>query len=415
MTHQPRARDTVAPKVSSVSRKAICATVSVPREPLAPTHPEGAHVVRLMTIHQAKGLEFPIVFVPDLGRGLNSQPSSVEFDSRLGPLVKEPSGGKREKRVTGLDLFRWKSEAEDQAESMRLLYVAATRAADHLVLSSGVSPKELQSPSGPWMKLLAERFDLMTGQLTVSLPDADGFGPPAVKVTMTAPSREVVSGSTRSWHDLDAGIDRAIQIATDSKRESTASDAGQRFLTPIAVDCAARRRFSVSRLSGELQLDAAARATITLAPADDDLAAVSAIDLGTLVHEVLAGIPMQSRVDVPAWVTQCMPSGDEKIETLQSEAKLFVESFLKSARAAELAAAKQVHRELEFLLVWPPNQPIDSSQPTRYLQGFIDCLYQDARGRWEDHARDGLGGAARLYAPASRGQPEACAGFEPVT
>ncbi len=39
-----------------------------PREPLAATQPEQTDVVRLMTIHQAKGLEFPIVFVPDIGR-----------------------------------------------------------------------------------------------------------------------------------------------------------------------------------------------------------------------------------------------------------------------------------------------------------------------------------------------------------
>src|SRR5262249_55065955 len=37
-----------------------------PREEQAATQPENADVVRLMTIHQAKGLEFPVVFVPDL-------------------------------------------------------------------------------------------------------------------------------------------------------------------------------------------------------------------------------------------------------------------------------------------------------------------------------------------------------------
>src|SRR5262249_60303774 len=37
-----------------------------PREEQAPTQPENANVVRLMSIHQAKGLEFPVVFVPDL-------------------------------------------------------------------------------------------------------------------------------------------------------------------------------------------------------------------------------------------------------------------------------------------------------------------------------------------------------------
>ena len=41
--------------------------------------------------------------------------------------------------------------------------------------------------------------------------------------------------------------------------------------------------------------------------------------------------------------------------------------------------AREVHRELEFLLAWPPKNP----QPGgRYLQGFIDCLYRDPAGGW---------------------------------
>jgi ATP-dependent helicase/nuclease subunit A len=102
--------------------------------------------------------------------------------------------------------------------------------------------------------------------------------------------------------------------------------------------------------------------------------------LGPLIHRVLAGIPLTGSVDVKAWVARCTVSQNEKSEKLQADASPLVETFLKSARAAELAAAKQVHRELEFLLAWPPEQPM--SQPTRYLQGFIDCSYQDPAGRW---------------------------------
>jgi ATP-dependent helicase/nuclease subunit A len=374
----------------------------MPREPLAPTHPEGANVVRLMTIHQAKGLEFPVVFVPDLGRAPNGRTESCEFDPRLGPLVKDPST-KRENRVTGLDLYRWMSAAEDQAESMRLFYVAATRAADYLVLSSGMSQKELQSPSAPWMKLLAERFDLTTGRLTVSLPDGDGFAQPAVKVTTMSAGGDSTPGGARLWHDLDAAIDRSIQIATGGNGESAADDVSERLLAPIAVDGAARRRFSVSRLSGELPSGDAATATIVPSIDDDDRSTdpTIAMDLGTLIHKVLAGIPLTGSMDIKAWVARCTVSQNDKSEKLQADASPLVETFLKSARAAELAAAKQVHRELEFLLAWPPEQP---SQPARYLQGFIDCLYQDPAGRW--HVLDyktnrvspgGLAAAAAAY------------------
>ena len=50
---------------------------------------------------------------------------------------------------------------EDEAESLRLLYVALTRAADYLVLSAGLGAEG--RPRSRWMKLVAERFDLATG------------------------------------------------------------------------------------------------------------------------------------------------------------------------------------------------------------------------------------------------------------
>lgn len=54
-----------------------------------------------------------------------------------------------------------------------------------------------------------------------------------------------------------------------------------------------------------------------------------------------------------------------------------IERFLRSPRAAELAAAKELYRELEFMLAWPPGKDGDGV----YLRGFIDCLYRGGDGR----------------------------------
>ena len=56
--------------------------VEQPREPLAATNPEGTDVVRLMTIHQAKGLEFPVVFVADIGRETHRRRIAPRFGIR---------------------------------------------------------------------------------------------------------------------------------------------------------------------------------------------------------------------------------------------------------------------------------------------------------------------------------------------
>ena len=54
-----------------------------PDEPLAATHPESVNVVRLMSIHQAKGLEFPVVVVADLDRPRRGPLSRVAFTPGL--------------------------------------------------------------------------------------------------------------------------------------------------------------------------------------------------------------------------------------------------------------------------------------------------------------------------------------------
>jgi ATP-dependent exoDNAse (exonuclease V) beta subunit len=169
-------------------------------------------------------------------------------------------------------------------------------------------------------------------------------------------------------------------LASGSKLAPSTDDAAERLLAPVAIDFAARRRFSVSRLSGELQLPPDRTAMVTPS-ADDEAgsAAISSMDFGTFVHRVLAAVPLSGKIDMS---TVVMNAFGDTAEDLQSEALPLIETFLKSARAAELTAAKQVYRELEFMLAWPPDRPQAASQPPRYLQGFIDCLYQDRQGRW---------------------------------
>jgi len=93
--------------------------------------------VKLMTIHAAKGLEFPLVAVADLGR--SDPPRRAEEIFRrgegLGLALYDPEEGSRSLKPSSyLRLEERQKEAELQEES-RLLYVAVTRAQEHLILS----------------------------------------------------------------------------------------------------------------------------------------------------------------------------------------------------------------------------------------------------------------------------------------
>jgi UvrD-like helicase family protein/PD-(D/E)XK nuclease superfamily protein len=103
---------------------------------------ESANAVRLMTIHQAKGLEFPVVILPDLHRELRTRDAWYVLDPHRGLSLQIPDG--RGFRVAGLTFQRLCNRARlrEEFESMRLLYVAATRAKDRLLLSGAAKDQQ---------------------------------------------------------------------------------------------------------------------------------------------------------------------------------------------------------------------------------------------------------------------------------
>jgi len=97
---------------------------------------EQGNAVKLMTIHNAKGLEFPVVFLPDIGRDFQWETGALLFDPEQG-LGLKLQGFDGTTLVTSR--HRLVAERERQLsvlEMKRLLYVAMTRAKDRLVLSA---------------------------------------------------------------------------------------------------------------------------------------------------------------------------------------------------------------------------------------------------------------------------------------
>jgi ATP-dependent helicase/nuclease subunit A len=128
---------------------------------------EAANAVKLMTIHQAKGLEFPVVIIPDLHRSKNPPEFSFMLDRHRGLTLKVPDG--RGNRVAGCTFSELENRHawREQFESMRLLYVAATRAEDRLILSGAA--EELSKLSGgrdSWLKWIWQALDLENRSLS---------------------------------------------------------------------------------------------------------------------------------------------------------------------------------------------------------------------------------------------------------
>ncbi len=99
--------------------------------PQAPLYSNEDDVVTLTTIHRAKGLEWPVVFLVGIGRKLGHDPwGRFWSDRELGPLLNPPRSdrGARAQRIHD------RERLEDRAEEARLLYVAITRARDRLLV-----------------------------------------------------------------------------------------------------------------------------------------------------------------------------------------------------------------------------------------------------------------------------------------
>ena len=191
-------------------------------EAQAATAAEGHDGVRIMTVHNAKGLEFDVVAVPDLSRSL--------LAGARAPLLtlgreQPPRVGMQLRRLgTGaINLYDYvelcdEAKARDAEEGLRLFHVAATRARERLILSGVVKPEPGREtkPSTPVVERLVEALGVARdADARVVVPPAEprpglaasfDAGEIAVKVNLPSPERAVELRATRRG----AAVDRPL-------------------------------------------------------------------------------------------------------------------------------------------------------------------------------------------------------------
>jgi len=133
------------------------------RESEAPVESEEDDVVKMITTHSAKGLEFPIVIVADTDRDNSRPPDYFVYSKNYGISFKilDPSTNEAEVPLSYEQINDEITQKELQ-ESKRLLFVAVTRAQEHLILSGGINRTRARGDSdkGNWHNYISSSLGL---------------------------------------------------------------------------------------------------------------------------------------------------------------------------------------------------------------------------------------------------------------
>jgi len=163
---------------------------------------ENENVVRIMSIHKSKGLEFPIVFVAGLGRRFNLQDLNERIllhqELGFGPDVVN-----LDKRTISTSMpksaIRQKLHLEALSEEMRILYVAFTRAKEKLILTGCV--RDIQKACTKWCTLAQAADGKLPGyEIRQALNYLDWIGPAVARHKSGKPLRQMAE------LDSDEGI-----------------------------------------------------------------------------------------------------------------------------------------------------------------------------------------------------------------
>ena len=381
--------------------------------------------VRLMSIHQSKGLEFPVVSVADLAKPFNTQDLRAEIilNEQFGlcPRVKPPHTGRRYP-----SLPHWLAQRYERCalwgEELRLLYVAMTRARDTLILSGTITKKK-------WDELWMKATTITPREILASKSCADWLG-------LWFGVRNAVKGELPNlrWRiadDAELSAQLAISHRPSAMKLPALDDTTEKRLRSMlaweypftaATKRAAKSSVTALRRQAANELDGEAERMFTprqfARPAKPARGKLSAAEIGAAHHKFLQHLALENANDVATLKAEAARLEREKVLSADEFAALDVKAiaeFWGSAPGKKIRAqAANVQRELAFTAKFSPQELAEATgtKPEAGLenefvvvQGVADLAVLLSEEIWlvdfkTDDIRAGeLSAKTKIYAP----------------
>ena len=331
-------------------------------EPIAPIVGPNEDVVMLTTIHQAKGLEWPIVCLPSLEMKSNNR--GEDFSARHGALLCKAidENGEEVRPLSAVGFARELSERQE-GEERRLLYVALTRARERLILSACVrTADKIPEWKGEFSKPLA--FLVAHTDEALSAPGEHDCGTLLTSV-------RYVAGPVAATTQFEGGLTLANELHPVAiAKPPVDSPSLLKSALPLTVKvtellafnrCPQVYRFSHVLEIGEHTVREAARR-----PEND--AALTPVELGTIVHSLLERADFHAS-DVRAEVSRLLA---EQPQGRHAALARMLEPVLTGPLGERVRSAQRVEREWPFAF--------DAGGVL--VEGVMDLAIQGSDGRW---------------------------------
>jgi ATP-dependent helicase/nuclease subunit A len=399
---------------------------------------EQEDVVRIMTIHSSKGLEFPVVFIAGMARNFNLADLRKPYllDKEYGFAAKYVNV---EKRISYPSLpqiaFKRKKKMEMLAEEMRVLYVAMTRAKERLYVIATLKDavKKIDqwndgSGNTEWLLKDYERASAIsyidwigpalirhqdasalwvTGETNVLVPAEITGHPSSWKISMIGAEdikkQEIVVERVEDQY-LEMVKKGEFVPVSSSFNEEIRSRLSWEYSYPSASSHRAKQSVSEMKRGREIADDQSGtdlvrqfQKSISKRPKFMQEKQLSPAERGTAMHMVMQQVDISKTVSEESMGEQLTWMVNNELLTPEQAEVINVQlivHFFQSDLGKRYFHAKAIHREIPFTLslpvreVYPNWQEADESV---FVQGIIDCILEDDKGLvLIDYKSDGI-------------------------